>query len=57
MKPYKELQDTIQKLVKETKCMVRWKLFLRECGLPVYHFTVGELKEALKVVSCRKDFT
>jgi len=40
-----------KKLIIEAKRLIRWQLFLRECKLLRYQFSVGELKELLKALS------
>jgi hypothetical protein len=46
-----------KKLIEETKRLIRLRLFLNECGLSRYHFSVGELRQVLKTLSLGKEKT
>ena len=39
-----------KKLIKETKALIRLRLFLNECGLLKYRFSASMLKEILGMV-------
>jgi len=47
------MKKTSKKLIKETKALIGLRLFLNECGLSKYHFSVRELKEVLELIKRR----